>query len=788
MRRLRRWRRNAYKDEWFDEIEKLGRRNIRPFNSWFGNKDRVYFPFNPASGDDNDVIELLDESGFEVYDYRGGYCRLSSEHPRGPSNRPLKIGKVLARLHKNELKRIKKLHEEGKLHNLKREEKKTNQYFQEVMNTFTASPYRASEGISELSVVISQNPHDMAKMSTERSWESCMTLGSGGSYSSCLDEVASGGLVAYLIRTDDPDIENPIARIHIRRFDLMKPIGGSKPLGNLIIAKPEESVYGDNVEGFEEAVNKWIDLQQGEIPMGVYQLKGGSYSDSWGPTTLFGKLPSDPEELIKLYRGEGLEHIPYKTWTVRQRDAASPLIDDEEPVFYDKSDAEERIHLVFDSEWEEEDWREEQDRYAEQPFWTILDKESGDYKHAIFTIKEDIVDERDSIRRKAAQEIINAKRGIFPIEIIKSIKDVHTLPPDIINLLIEKYPELYTGEEIERRGKHGLIKWINALDEQGPTPGSYRAAVGETVDMFTRLVESPASFLLPCPKCGQPINPELEPTFACKVIDRSGWADSIERATFPILHHTECPGVCEQMIKDKELGIINVSHFDYAYSATDSRRAATGRMPMTDIMDLYVEFRRRSSSRNIARPIPEGLIQKLVTMPERTYLIGAASEKLKSRIMHLLSLTGSDTPTVQTFYESLLPNWKYELDPKKAEVMRLPIPGGRGELHIFNLGLAIARLGENGQRFLPFINSRLDRIVKDFGPQVLDPNTEAPTDNEVFDRILNAEGPDGVWADSSYFRNQLWHRILKTTERYLYILDSIESGEGRSSKYEFYGE
>ena len=93
-------------------------------------------------------------------------------------------------------------------------------------------------------IVISQDPHDVAQMSTGRQWTSCMDLGGegrepGSHHEDIFCEVQKGGLVAYLIRAEDGAIADPLARIHIRRFD--NRAGQS-------VAVPEQSVYGNEIK------------------------------------------------------------------------------------------------------------------------------------------------------------------------------------------------------------------------------------------------------------------------------------------------------------------------------------------------------------------------------------------------------------------------------------------------------------------------------------------------------------------------------------------------------------
>lgn len=75
-----------------------------------------------------------------------------------------------------------------------------------------------------LMIVVSRKAEDIAGMSTDRRWKSCMELPGydknkmfGGSFHSRLFyDIKLGTLVAYLIRKDDKEIEDPLARIAIK--------------------------------------------------------------------------------------------------------------------------------------------------------------------------------------------------------------------------------------------------------------------------------------------------------------------------------------------------------------------------------------------------------------------------------------------------------------------------------------------------------------------------------------------------------------------------------------------
>ncbi|GAB5390062.1 MAG: hypothetical protein Alpg2KO_30300 [Alphaproteobacteria bacterium] len=66
-------------------------------------------------------------------------------------------------------------------------------------------------------VVLSRHPYDVIRMSTGRGWESCMSK--RGMYGHLLgNEVKQGSLVAYLVSENDPNINDPMARIALKPY------------------------------------------------------------------------------------------------------------------------------------------------------------------------------------------------------------------------------------------------------------------------------------------------------------------------------------------------------------------------------------------------------------------------------------------------------------------------------------------------------------------------------------------------------------------------------------------
>lgn len=164
------------------------------------------------------------------------------------------------------------------------------------LDEFFNDPIRTGKS-EDLEVVISIKKEDIAAMSTGRRWSSCMTLGSdSGYYKNVFCEIKDGGFVAYLISKNDRNIDDPLARLHIRRFDSAD--GKS-------VAVPESGIYssGEDYPDLIRIVKKWIKEKQGEIIPGEYVLSGGSQSDTFSNTEYFGlEEEVTPESSMQMLR------------------------------------------------------------------------------------------------------------------------------------------------------------------------------------------------------------------------------------------------------------------------------------------------------------------------------------------------------------------------------------------------------------------------------------------------------------------------------------------------------
>lgn len=310
----------GYEDNFRQMIEDASKDNPRDFNYLFNGSDRLYIQFD---GSVNDLADLSKDDKYVIYilgrlkyktdknDYLNGYC-----YEMDNQSRRIRIGKVLTKavnkcesvlnyiasidmvsIDDEDFRKILNLNDESieifkeslatsdqlneiepKLLVQKILEHKVT-YYARLLDELSIAieKYNLSEfrtgAHKNLTLVISQNPHDIAKASFERAWDSCWNLESGINSNCALNEAKSGGLIAYLIKKDDKNIEEPLCRLLIRKF---------KNKNGDIMAKVEDVVYGLEIPGFKDAVKRFIDnnVKSSNEP-GTYTLHGGQYSDSY---------------------------------------------------------------------------------------------------------------------------------------------------------------------------------------------------------------------------------------------------------------------------------------------------------------------------------------------------------------------------------------------------------------------------------------------------------------------------------------------------------------------------
>lgn len=283
--------------DWQWKINKAAIGRKFAFKDWFPPEGRIYIPFQQEHSEIEKNIKdfFEDHPEYQLVDYKQGLAK-------DKYNRLVRIGKVIAKTHSDNVKEIENELAQNKISQIKfrNELNHINSYYQGLLKTFESSPGRVGSNQSNFMIVFSSTPEDIAGMSTNRDWTSCMNLQGGSNNKSVWCEIKNGGFVAYLCKASDKNIDKPLARIHIRRFDNNE--GKS-------IAIPEETAYGNEIDGFYENVLKWLESKQGKLNPGMYIRRGGSYSDTFGSATdkrnrresmLHPILPESPKRLLKV--------------------------------------------------------------------------------------------------------------------------------------------------------------------------------------------------------------------------------------------------------------------------------------------------------------------------------------------------------------------------------------------------------------------------------------------------------------------------------------------------------
>lgn len=252
----------------------------------FGDSDKIIMPYERHPDDatittqnfrdhthynshSSHVIRALQEHGYHTDDYESGLA-----YHRETPNRKMKIGKILAK--------------EGID---KRETAKTTTRGNRPLNIgqlYAADPLRASSDKAEKQIVISKHPYDVAGMSTGRSgWESCMNLDHGQNKRYVPSDLRHGTLTAYVTKKGDDNINEPIGRLNLKRFDS----------GNHTIYRPEGRGYGSMPHGAIKKIKDWSEEKYPSRP-GMYLKHPDLYNDDGNQIKI-----EKPEEINNDHKG-----------------------------------------------------------------------------------------------------------------------------------------------------------------------------------------------------------------------------------------------------------------------------------------------------------------------------------------------------------------------------------------------------------------------------------------------------------------------------------------------------
>jgi hypothetical protein len=208
-------------------------------NHVFKGQDRIYLPLKGESkletGAPQPIQFFLSKEGYEIVDYPKGIAK-------NKEGRLIKIGKLLNKKGETEL-----------------------------LKSFQLDKNRQSSTSKERLVVISRHPYDLAGMSTGRGWTSCMSLPKGIYSKYVRKDMEKGTLVAYVVDTNDKNINSPTCRL------LIKPFINAEDKNDIVLY-PEKKIYGTDVNGFRETVIKWLDTFQ-RVDGTLYKKTPSLYND-----------------------------------------------------------------------------------------------------------------------------------------------------------------------------------------------------------------------------------------------------------------------------------------------------------------------------------------------------------------------------------------------------------------------------------------------------------------------------------------------------------------------------
>jgi len=207
-------------------------------------KDRLYFRLNTENYETPTwILNTLEMFGYEVKDYLKGIAAKISD------GRLISIGKIFSILDK------------------KNESDYLSRYEKERNNIVS--------GIDNSLIVISKHPYDIAGMSTDRGWTSCMDIRNPetNKWKTYLPlEIKSGTLIAYLVLDSDKNINRPISRISIRPY---LEVGNPDNVSYGISA----NIYGANFKFFAIQLVKLLDYAQGE-KIGIFKRVENTYPET----------------------------------------------------------------------------------------------------------------------------------------------------------------------------------------------------------------------------------------------------------------------------------------------------------------------------------------------------------------------------------------------------------------------------------------------------------------------------------------------------------------------------
>jgi|694.fasta_scaffold148605_3 hypothetical protein len=218
--------------------------------------DRVYLPLTSSgktvgheSPIKKDVESVLQGTDFKLKDYKTGVVI-------DKFGRETRLGKVLAKLGKKD-----------------------------VLDKFVKDKTRDLATKTDFTLVFSKHPYDIAGMSTDRGWTSCMDLYSGGNRKYVNHDIKQGSFICYVTDPNDTNLNSPKGRL------LAKPLVNITDKNDVLYV-PEDKIYGTAPNNFFTTVNTILSDIQGE-KVGQFKLVSSLYCDSFNSIIRHEKIVKD---------------------------------------------------------------------------------------------------------------------------------------------------------------------------------------------------------------------------------------------------------------------------------------------------------------------------------------------------------------------------------------------------------------------------------------------------------------------------------------------------------------
>tara|TARA_R110002110_G_scaffold152232_8_gene344952 strand:+ start:521 stop:2770 length:2250 start_codon:yes stop_codon:yes gene_type:complete len=716
----------GYDDDWRNTIDQISGGKEYPFSSWFPNgSDRVTIGFVREEDEPPDsVVNGLGLLGFSIENYLEGYAVDNN-------SRKVKIGRAISKSKIRMEKRLREMDQESEEYTAL---VANIAILDEALNVFNNDPNRARSKESNYQIIISQNPHDVARSSYGRNWESCFDIGSGpkaddaGSNAQTIFcEVKDGGMVAYLTRPDDNDIEDPYARILIRRF--VNQEGTS-------LALAEDSIYGDEIAGFQEKVNAWLQEKNVAVPAGRYKRMGGSYSDTFDEEEFI--APKDEQRIL--------------SWLSEKFDVP------EEEIVWTVEDSD--YEVLGESGW----WRYNDPFQDNQIFFENTDWEAEW--------------ESDSDGTKTFDKEIDAKRFLGSLKHYGEMEEY-------MNIKLRE--EGYDYKDIERLQEEGYDEKFDEYWEERfsltPTTNNYK----------NQLKESAAAKVSEGKEVYSPEVIQLTKDFVLDFYENGGTVFSNFLDSYPNSITEEDffnlkPGQVSALVgsdnisdeKAEEFQRLGAQAFDsmlgfdsIAELAQSNNRNYKG--------DQYNEYRTTKEifSKNLSytlvsaisdagkyiRQMDERQVNKLLEFGSKIQNTDLLEDREKNalykNIMHEVYVNGRDEDyhMIAPLVEILMS--KYDPSSLKRDSNR--------EVGLGGVGFYVAKLGA--------IPGAADKYLPIFKDQLL--NLDKIVDEDVYGSILDSQ-------KNEHLKKRRDGAFQFTEQRINYIIDSIENGTGRSEKYKWW--